>query len=117
MSLPVVAPESVGEDQSRHAALVARKASTLPAAGLKRKPYDEAVIRAADPADRFTRRVFRSVCCEGPPIRRDRLNAEPTMIVSSHRSHMDYILLGIHCSKLGYRDLRFAAGDNLIRIP
>ena len=30
---------------------------------------------------------------------------------------MDYILLGIHCSKLGYRDLRFAAGDNLIRMP
>ncbi len=39
------------------------------------------------------------------------------MIVSSHRSHMDYILLGIHCSRLGYRDLRFAAGDNLIRLP
>ncbi len=39
------------------------------------------------------------------------------MVVSSHRSHMDYILLGIHCSKLGYRDLRFAAGDNLIRVP
>jgi glycerol-3-phosphate O-acyltransferase len=39
------------------------------------------------------------------------------MIVSSHRSHMDYILLGIHCSKLGYRDLRFAAGDNLLGMP
>ncbi len=39
------------------------------------------------------------------------------MIVSSHRSHMDYILLGIHCRRLGFRDLRFAAGDNLIRMP
>ncbi len=39
------------------------------------------------------------------------------MIVSSHRSHLDYILLGIHCSKLGYRNLRFAAGDNLTRMP
>lgn len=30
---------------------------------------------------------------------------------------MDYILLGIHCSKLGYRNLRFAAGDNLTSMP
>jgi len=30
---------------------------------------------------------------------------------------MDYILLGIHCARLGYRNLRFAAGDNLTSMP
>jgi 1-acyl-sn-glycerol-3-phosphate acyltransferase len=110
-------PETITEERGGVARLGATGAARLSAAGAISKPHHEAVIRAADPADRFTRRVFRSVCCEGPPIRRDRLRGSPTMIVSSHRSHMDYILLGIHCSRLGYRDLRFAAGDNLIRVP
>ena len=80
------------------------------------KPYHDTVIRTAPPADRFTRRRFSSVCREGPPLPPEVLGC-PTMIVSSHRSHMDYILLGIHCSGLGYRNLRFAAGDNLTRMP
>lgn len=80
------------------------------------KPYHDAVTRTAHPADRFTRKLFSAVCCEGPPLRRELLDC-PTMIVSSHRSHMDYVLLGIHCSVLGYPNLRFAAGDNLTRMP
>jgi 1-acyl-sn-glycerol-3-phosphate acyltransferase len=80
------------------------------------KPYHDTVTRTAPPADRFTRRLFRSVCREGPPLPPEVLGC-PTMIVSSHRSHMDYILLGIHCHGLGYRNLRFAAGDNLTRMP
>jgi len=80
------------------------------------KPYHDTLTRTAPPADRFTRRLFTSVCCEGPPLRRELLDC-PTLIVSSHRSHMDYILLGIHCSRLGYRNLRFAAGDNVTSLP
>jgi 1-acyl-sn-glycerol-3-phosphate acyltransferase len=80
------------------------------------KPYHDTVTRTAPPADRFTRKLFSAVCREGPPLRRELLDC-PTMIVSSHRSHLDYILLGIHCSALGYPNLRFAAGDNLTRMP
>jgi 1-acyl-sn-glycerol-3-phosphate acyltransferase len=81
------------------------------------KPYHDTLTKTAGPADEFMRRIFRTVCCEGPPFHREKLLDSPTMIVSSHRSHMDYILLGICCSKLGYRNLRFAAGDNLTRMP
>jgi 1-acyl-sn-glycerol-3-phosphate acyltransferase len=81
------------------------------------KSYHQVLIRTATPADRFTRQIFDTVCCEGPPLGATGVLDSPTMIVSSHRSHMDYILLGIHCSQLGFRNLRFAAGDNLTSMP
>jgi 1-acyl-sn-glycerol-3-phosphate acyltransferase len=81
------------------------------------KPYHQVLTRTATPADLFTRQIFDSVCCEGPPMGATGVLDSPTMIVSSHRSHMDYILLGIHCSQLGFRNLRFAAGDNLTSMP
>ena len=81
------------------------------------KPYHETLVKTAIPADRFTKQAFKNVFCEGPPLCQKALLESPTMIVSSHRSHMDYILLGVYCNRLGYRNLRFAAGDNLTAMP
>lgn len=39
------------------------------------------------------------------------------MVVCTHRSHLDYMLLGNECYKLGLYNLRFAAGDNLTNLP
>ena len=39
------------------------------------------------------------------------------MVVCPHRSHMDYVAGGLRLSSLGVTRLRFAAGDNLTRIP
>lgn len=37
--------------------------------------------------------------------------------VSSHRSHLDYLILGVKLVELGCNKIRFAAGDNLTRFP
>ena len=39
------------------------------------------------------------------------------MVVCTHRSHLDYMLLGNEFYKLGLYNLRFAAGDNLTNLP
>lgn len=39
------------------------------------------------------------------------------MLVSTHRSHMDYVAGGLELATYGLKDMRFAAGDNLTRIP
>lgn len=39
------------------------------------------------------------------------------MVCSTHRSHLDYIILGLKIPEFGADQIRFAAGDNLTRIP
>jgi len=39
------------------------------------------------------------------------------VITSTHRSHLDYLLLGAELETAGLYGIRFAAGDNLTRLP
>jgi len=39
------------------------------------------------------------------------------MVCCTHRSHLDYIILGLKIPEFGADQIRFAAGDNLTRIP
>ncbi len=39
------------------------------------------------------------------------------MLTSTHRSHLDYLLLASELARLGVHHVRFAAGDNLTRLP
>lgn len=39
------------------------------------------------------------------------------MVCCTHRSHLDYIILGLKIPEFGAEQIRFAAGDNLTRIP
>ena len=86
--------------------------------GREMRHYNDYMHDACVAVDAFLKRVFRRVHVDGPPISPEEINAHPTMLVSSHRSHMDYILLGIQFHLgLGIRNLRFAAGDNLTNMP
>ena len=39
------------------------------------------------------------------------------MVCCTHRSHLDYVILGMKIPEFGAEQIRFAAGDNLTRIP
>lgn len=39
------------------------------------------------------------------------------MMVSTHRSHVDYFLAGWYLNSCGFKNLRFAAGSNLTKLP
>lgn len=80
--------------------------------------YNENMYDACVAVGNFLKKAFRRISVDGPPLTPDELNEHATMLVSSHRSHMDYILLGIQFHLgLGLRNLRFAAGDNLTNMP
>ncbi len=79
--------------------------------------YNDYMDEACIIVGNFLKKVFLEVRIDGPAITPDEINAHPTMLVSSHRSHLDYILLGIIFNAKGLRNLRFAAGDNLTSMP
>lgn len=79
--------------------------------------YHKALCRAKIVADSLMQKTFSNVHVEGPSLSAEKLNSSPTMAVCSHRSHLDYILIGIELNKLGLCNQRFAAGDNLTNLP
>lgn len=81
------------------------------------KEYHKNLHKASLKADLFLNRIFSSIEVSLPDIPSEELSKYPTMVVSSHRSHMDYILIGIELDKAGMKNLRFAAGDNLTNMP
>ncbi len=81
------------------------------------KEYHKNLHKASLKADLFLNRIFSSIEVSLPNIPQEDISKFPTMVVSSHRSHMDYILIGIELDKVGMKNLRFAAGDNLTNMP
>lgn len=81
------------------------------------KDYNTTIKNASKTVDLFLKKTFLNISFTGPPIKEKVLNSNPIMIVCSHRSHLDYILLGVELYKAGLKDLRFAAGDNLTHMP
>lgn len=81
------------------------------------KKYHKNLHEASIKADLFLNRIFSSIEVTLPDIPKEEIYKYPSMIVSSHRSHMDYILIGIQLDKIGMKNLRFAAGDNLTNMP
>ncbi len=81
------------------------------------KDYHICARNAALKGDVFIRKTFANVYVDRPSLDYAHLSRFPTMIACTHRSHMDYIILGIEMQKLGYTNLRFAAGDNLTNMP
>lgn len=77
------------------------------------REYDKEIRRASKRAFPFLQKVFTGINFEGPAISHAALDAHPTMLVCSHRSHLDYILLGLLLNRENVFNLRFAAGDNL----
>lgn len=81
------------------------------------KDYNQNLHNATVVVDAFMQKTFTGIEYHGPTLSPDLLNSCPTMAVCTHRSHVDYILLGIMLHKLGLNNLRFAAGDNLTNMP
>jgi 1-acyl-sn-glycerol-3-phosphate acyltransferase len=81
------------------------------------KEYHKALSNAAIRVNGFLKKVYANINVEGLTLSPEELNSNPTMVVSSHRSHLDYMLLGAELNKAGLKNVRMAAGDNLTTIP
>ncbi len=78
---------------------------------------DQAISNVSGSVQRFFDTAFSGVEINGPELNAPEIQKSPLMLVSTHRSHTDYFLVG-HCFfGKGFRGLRFAAGDNLTNLP
>ena len=81
------------------------------------KNYQKALSEASTKVDPFVKNTFSRITITGPALSFGELSGSPIMVVCTHRSHLDYMLLGNEFHKLGLYNLRFAAGDNLTNLP
>ncbi|MBN2035397.1 MAG: 1-acyl-sn-glycerol-3-phosphate acyltransferase [Chitinispirillaceae bacterium] len=79
--------------------------------------HHETATRISSDVDRFFRYVFTSINVEGPFIDAEEIQRHPHMIVSTHRSHIDYFMAGWVLYYRGFKHMRFAAGSNLTGLP
>ncbi|MCU0609029.1 MAG: 1-acyl-sn-glycerol-3-phosphate acyltransferase [Chitinispirillaceae bacterium] len=79
--------------------------------------HHQSIADISGGVDRFFKKVFTAVTVDGPSIDPIALQKHPHMIVSTHRSHVDYFLEGYLLFFRGFKNMRFAAGDNLTRLP
>jgi len=81
------------------------------------KEHNIQVGEASDGIKAFFNKAFSHVNIEGPQIDAAQIQKSPLMVVSTHRSHVDYFFVGNNLFQMGFRNLRFAAGDNLTKLP
>ncbi|KMQ49987.1 Glycerol-3-phosphate acyltransferase [Chitinispirillum alkaliphilum] len=81
------------------------------------KDYHKSVMSVSESVARFFDTVFSRVHIDGPDLDAERIQKNPLMIVSTHRSHIDYFFVGKMMYFKGFTNLRFAAGDNLTKLP
>jgi 1-acyl-sn-glycerol-3-phosphate acyltransferase len=81
------------------------------------KSYQRELYRVAGGVNDFLTKAFSRIHIEGPPLDPARMAEDPTMVVCTHRSQVDYFILGWMAHELGVRNMRFAAGDNLTELP
>jgi glycerol-3-phosphate O-acyltransferase len=78
--------------------------------------YHSTLAKTTIKTERFFKRTFARFIVDGPPIPED-VTTCPSMIVSTHRSHADYFIVGTVFHQKGINNLRFAAGNNLTEFP
>jgi 1-acyl-sn-glycerol-3-phosphate acyltransferase len=81
------------------------------------RTYHEEVISVTNGIGRFFRKTFTEYVVEGPPLDGQEIQRHPHMLVCTHRSHTDYFLAGYSLIARNFKNLRFAAGSNLTRLP
>ncbi|HEX3019390.1 MAG TPA: 1-acyl-sn-glycerol-3-phosphate acyltransferase [Chitinispirillaceae bacterium] len=79
--------------------------------------FHKAICDVSDQLDRFFDSYYTSINLCGPQLDPDFYQKYPLMFACTHRSHVDYILVGYEVHKKGFKEMRFAAGDNLTRLP
>ncbi len=65
----------------------------------------------------FLKTVFEDIAISLPEEGIDCLKGNPVIYVSTHRSHLDYFIIGYVLEEMGLRNIRYAAGDNLTNLP
>jgi glycerol-3-phosphate O-acyltransferase len=83
----------------------------------KMKSYHQEIGRVTNGVESFFSTTFNKVHLDGPKLDPVKIQQQPTMGISTHRSHVDYFLFGHELFKMGFSNLRFAAGDNLTKLP
>jgi glycerol-3-phosphate O-acyltransferase len=82
------------------------------------KDYERNMLSVVEKVHQFLLKTFSGFHVEGPELPKEVLGgAASTMLVSTHRSHIDYFILGELFHRMGVKDIRFAAGDNLTQLP
>jgi len=81
------------------------------------KEYHRQIASVETAVNNFFERNFTETHIDGPELDPEEIQKSPVMFVSTHRSHVDYFLAGISFFKMGFRNIRFAAGDNLTKLP
>lgn len=81
------------------------------------RQYQQCLQSIANPVNSFFRKTFSKIIFDGPKFPAETVNLNPTMVVCTHRSHLDYIMIGNELHKAGMKNMRFAAGDNLTNLP
>jgi 1-acyl-sn-glycerol-3-phosphate acyltransferase len=81
------------------------------------KPYQNEVQKVTPKIASFFNSAFTKITIDGPKLDPAKIQEQPLMAISTHRSHVDYFLLGHKLFVMGFQNLRFAAGDNLTKLP
>ncbi len=79
--------------------------------------FHQAVCNVIGKLDLFFEKYYSSINLCGPELDAAQYQEYPLMFACTHRSHMDYILIGYELHKKGFKNMRFAAGDNLTKLP
>lgn len=81
------------------------------------KKYNHILSDVRSDVKQFFENTFARVIFDGPDLKAKEIQKNPFMVVSTHRSHIDYMLVGHMLMEKEFRNMRFAAGDNLMKLP
>jgi len=81
------------------------------------KKYHAKVEQISEGVHSFFQKTFNSVIMEGPKIDSNVLQNASIIISCTHRSQADYFIIGQVAHDMGIHNLRFAAGENLTKLP
>jgi 1-acyl-sn-glycerol-3-phosphate acyltransferase len=81
-----------------------------------RSPH-QTVTNRSETINRFFNSVYTNIDQKLPSFDPEKIQEHPLMVVCTHRSQVDYFLGGMQLHNIGFKDMRFAAGDNLTKLP
>lgn len=84
----------------------------------EKKGYTDRLLGEFSSISRYINKVLEDIIIDEEDVKRlFSVENKGISIVSSHRSHLDYLILGVKLVEMGCEKVRFAAGDNLTRFP
>ncbi len=81
------------------------------------KQYQTEVKRISASVNRFLRQTFTRVDICGPALDPAMFSDSSLMVACTHRSQLDYFVVGYMLHHMGVQNMRFAAGENLTSLP